>query len=521
MSEEDYFQKKLKFNSFFSNILKNYWQTLIFIIIIVSIILLLKYVQNHLKLPGTKKILNWFVILVIGNILITYTILITYQQVKNQPGIPGSEGYQGAEGDQGFSNSCSTCQKKLDVLEQPYEDLNIKQPILPFDFKVETKGKEIKIPDPEESTFEIENDKNRYIQEVIFWTSTNARGGSLKKIPGNYPRIPYSLRGYNNNIESMFVPEGYWVTLYQYADYGGQSQIFKSGFHKSIGNFRNRFSSFKFYQAPDLTKASLWEESDGKGKLVILEIGNYPVISQERFNINTIMSLRVPSGYVLTLYQNIDYDGKSQIFTQGYYKYIGDYLAGNVKSAKFSKIPSNRVILGKETFFKGHTIKLTIGNHNIDSGWIKNINSVIIPSGLRMLIYKQKDQKGKHIILKGIHLDLSKVVDSSQNKVNNIIESVVIEKDVNTSATLHADTYFGGDTMSIDLGDHNLPMIWTKKLRSISVPSKHKLILYSKPNQKGYSKSFTSSEGNLSMFNWDKTSRKIYNNVYSLRYQRL
>ena len=140
------YEKKNKFYGFFQTVIINYWQTILFIFLIVILLVTLKYAQDRLDFPESKMVLNWFGLIVIGNLLITYFILIIYQQVKNQPGFVGSSGYQGPIGNQGYSDYCEVCKEKLDIMEHEYEVVAPPQPLMPEKIIVErtkTKPKSI------------------------------------------------------------------------------------------------------------------------------------------------------------------------------------------------------------------------------------------------------------------------------------------------------------------------------------------------------------------------------------------
>ncbi len=124
-------QKQNQFNGFFYTVFNKYWQTLIFGIIIIILIVGLQYVQKRLQFSESKMIINWFGILIIVNVIITYTTIIIYQQVKEQPGVPGAPGVQGPTGDQGYSDYCGTCNTAVQTFKQKPEEAPIKQPLLP------------------------------------------------------------------------------------------------------------------------------------------------------------------------------------------------------------------------------------------------------------------------------------------------------------------------------------------------------------------------------------------------------
>ena len=144
--ETDQKIKQSNFYAFSTSLILNYWATFIFILIIILLLVVLKYAQDKLDFPQSKMILNWFAIVVVGNLIITYTIIMIYQSVKNQQGFEGPQGYQGPIGDYGNSDYCNQCNKKLDVMEPDYELVAPPQPLMPNEIVVKrTKNKPEKL----------------------------------------------------------------------------------------------------------------------------------------------------------------------------------------------------------------------------------------------------------------------------------------------------------------------------------------------------------------------------------------
>jgi hypothetical protein len=137
-------QKQNQFNGFFYTIFNKYWQTLMFFIIVTVLIIGLQYVQKKLQFSESKMIINWFGILIILNVIITYTTIIIYQQVKEQQGAPGAPGVQGPIGDQGYSDYCAVCKTIPQTFKQVQEEQPIKQPLLPDKIVVKHKLNKIK-----------------------------------------------------------------------------------------------------------------------------------------------------------------------------------------------------------------------------------------------------------------------------------------------------------------------------------------------------------------------------------------
>lgn len=141
MDQTDLNINQPKFYGFFETIIENYWNSLLFIFLVVMLLLTLKYAENNLNFPESKMILRWFAIVVMGNLLITFVVLMMYNQVKNQKGLVGAPGFQGPIGNQGQTDYCATCEKKLDIMEQEREVVAPPQPLLPEKIVVETVDK--------------------------------------------------------------------------------------------------------------------------------------------------------------------------------------------------------------------------------------------------------------------------------------------------------------------------------------------------------------------------------------------
>jgi hypothetical protein len=129
--------KKNKFYGFIEVFINNYWQTILFILLIVLLLIILKYSQDKLDFPESKMIINWFGIIMIGNLLITYSIMMIYQKVKNQTGFEGAPGYQGKIGSSGENDYCDVCNVKVNKMEQVYELTPPQQPLMPEKIIVE------------------------------------------------------------------------------------------------------------------------------------------------------------------------------------------------------------------------------------------------------------------------------------------------------------------------------------------------------------------------------------------------
>lgn len=124
-------QKEKQFIGFFSTIYSNYHITIGIFIIVCILVFGLRYLNKTLQFSENKLMINWFGILIIINIILTYVIIIIYRQVNTTLGIPGPPGVQGPIGNKGDDDYCSECNTKIPKFEPKYEGPPFKQPILP------------------------------------------------------------------------------------------------------------------------------------------------------------------------------------------------------------------------------------------------------------------------------------------------------------------------------------------------------------------------------------------------------
>jgi len=123
--------KEIEYYGFLKTLGSNYGYTILFLIIIASLIFLIQYAQKKLNFPESKMIVNWFGFIIVVNVMITYGTIMMYKQVKNQKGYIGSKGVQGAIGDQGRSEYCEQCATEIKTVQPIYAEPKIKQPLLP------------------------------------------------------------------------------------------------------------------------------------------------------------------------------------------------------------------------------------------------------------------------------------------------------------------------------------------------------------------------------------------------------
>ena len=138
-------------------------------------------------------------------------------------------------------------------------------------------------------------------------------GGASITFSGNVPNFA-SYSGLNDAVSSLRVPAGYVVTLYQDIDYqGSPDQSFTSDNScltgTAIGN--DNASSMTIYPVGGGT-ANLYLDCNFGGTTWFLG-GAVPDFTRYSGLNDAVSSLRVPSGYLVMLYSDINFQGRVEV----------------------------------------------------------------------------------------------------------------------------------------------------------------------------------------------------------------
>ncbi|MDM8549571.1 peptidase inhibitor family I36 protein [Desulfobacterales bacterium HSG2] len=127
---------------------------------------------------------------------------------------------------------------------------------------------------------------------------------------------------WNDKISSVWVGNGYTVTIYEHAHFDGKSQILhgKPGgavYNLTDTNFNDMASSYKISRSSDKTGRSakdicckFYEHANRKGKHLKGELENRDYVG-DSWN-DKISSVWVRNGYTVTIYEHAHFEGKSQ-----------------------------------------------------------------------------------------------------------------------------------------------------------------------------------------------------------------
>lgn len=145
---------------------------------------------------------------------------------------------------------------------------------------------------------------------VTLFNDANYMGTRKSFELGTYERFSQLSIG-NDALSSVSIADGLMVTLYEHGQKGGASIVLTSDTPAlSTYGFDNKVSSM----VVSVQGAAVYEHSDYTGRMQILTPGSYNLADLKLGN-DSISSLRVGSGYKITLHEHSNYGGDKKTYT--------------------------------------------------------------------------------------------------------------------------------------------------------------------------------------------------------------
>ncbi|MEZ4451215.1 MAG: Cys-every-fifth RiPP peptide CefA [Nannocystaceae bacterium] len=136
---------------------------------------------------------------------------------------------------------------------------------------------------------------------------SNFQGRSLRLGVGSYDIQSLSAVG-NDTVSSVRVPTGVRVTLYEHAGFSGRRKSF-TGDTGYVGDDFNDITSGVSVEKV----VTIYEHGNYGGAASVLGVGRYN-ISQLGIPNDSLSSLRVPQGMIVTLYEHADFQGAQRVY---------------------------------------------------------------------------------------------------------------------------------------------------------------------------------------------------------------
>jgi hypothetical protein len=256
--------------------------------------------------------------------------------------------------------------------------------------------------------------------QVTLFSDCNYQGARKSFAEGEY-RIEEIGIG-NDAASSIRVPYGWSVTVYENGDFGGKKQLYSTdipclgnGWNDEISSIRvNRISTGGFNN----NQVTLYSDCDYKGQRKSFAPGRHDLPNLGIGN-DALSSLKIPMGWTVILYENANWQGRSEVFTSDI-----DCLNSNWNDQVSSIEIKRGYGGGNNNNYNGNYNSVTVfadcnyggSKKSFAPGWYDindlgvgndNISSIVVPYGWRIILYNNAGFGGS-----------SQVYTSDQNCLN-------------------------------------------------------------------------------------------------------
>lgn len=317
-------------------------------------------------------------------------------------------------------------------------------------------------------------------------------------------------------ISSIKIPKNTTVTLYKGVNFQGHHLVLRKSV-PSLGRLRfGGFSSMKIEKKHRPTRqtnrirenVSLFVNPNYQGSVV--QINRDQPNLKRRFN-DQIESIRVPKGWVVTLYEHENYRGRAEVFRSDDPNLSNsDIGANSVSSIKLRYYPPHErpapramIKVYKDNNFRGRSEILSQSDADLSDNIIGNdaISSLKIPANMEVILYAHANFRGRSVTLNEDmnslkSLDFNDKVSSIKIKRRHVYVPIDQKQE---GILLFEHRYYQGKNKVIFDDCSNLALLnfGNKTLSSIQIPAGYEVILYEGPNFTGRSEMINCDDGDL------------------------
>jgi len=335
-------------------------------------------------------------------------------------------------------------------------------------------------------------------EAVTLYEHANFRGQSRSFAEGSYRMGRLGIP--NDSLSSLRVPAGLEVELYEHEGFRGRKKVVRGDVH-FLHTFNDEVSSIRVRR----TAVTLFKHRDFRGARQWLKPGRYDIQSlKRRIGNDRLSSLKIPRGWKVTLYEHAGFRGRMTI------------VEGNARNLRHFDNTTSSIVVSKtrapkkvtafeHNDFKGRRIHLALGRYTIsDLRGVGNdmISSLRVPAGWEVVLFEHANFRGRTRLLTRNTRALF--------GFNDVVSSIVVRK-APRGVTIFEHNDFKGRRQVLEAGSHGmyrLAHVGNDTISSLRIPRGWTVTLFEHAGFRGRTVTLTSDTRALPRFN-DKTSSII------------
>ena len=229
-------------------------------------------------------------------------------------------------------------------------------------------------------------------------------------------------------------------------------------------------------------QVTIYTDADFNGACQDLGVGRYDIGALTIGN-DKLSSLRVPPGLKVTLYDDVGFKGASVVYTRDTRLVTNNERTSSIVVEESAPLYAT---IYADSNFTGTSQKLGIGRYDAAELTIgnDNLSSLRVPAGLKVTIYEHGGFSGRA---------WAWTCDGTLASSNNLMSSIVVERDDPRRVTIYADADFTGVSQYLAIGSYDVGAlgIGNDQLSSLKVPEGLKVTLFENAGFAGKSRVFT------------------------------
>jgi hypothetical protein len=231
------------------------------------------------------------------------------------------------------------------------------------------------------------------------------------------------------------------------------------------------------------------------GTAVTLGVGSYTMdqLTAAGIKNDDISSIKIPAGYVVTIYENRDFTGTSLNFESN----VSNLVNYNFNDTLSAVTIANGVTFYRNINYGGAAVTLGVGSYTMDqitAAGIKNddISSIKVPAGYTVTIYENRNLTGASL---HVGADVRSLLDYDFNDKLSAVK-------IDNGATFYTSINYSNTAVTLGVGSYTLAQlkavgIKNDDISSIKVPAGYSVTIYENSDFTGNALNFKSDVSSL------------------------